>query len=394
MLNEGLAEKGISLSKVSETLDIERTIISKYINGQRVPSMEVILKVNRYLLKEPYDRVIAIKLIIPFIKSIQSMKVALELAMLYRDKESKYQVINMIRTSSKPIYREWGEFYELFLLHQDEKIDELELLDRIIKFKTHSDELEVFREIMIIFYHFNISADWPQVLDLIQKTKPKAEALPDSLLKSSYLSRLYNFLGTVGLRLGALEVEESRKWLQLSSEHSLSELTKFSNTYNLGTTFQFSNPLKGCELIERAATFWEKNNVPVFSEAVPYIRSSTLNILRLNADAIHEVDIDGEISNEAKIYYYIKKNDYDKARTIYEGLTKEEQDSEFILYCKGVIDESIPILFQSFMKFVGRHDFFEAKYPADELMKLGIDTSVLEALKKAKFNLSHHQIGW
>ncbi len=391
MLLTGLERKNQSVSQVSEILTIDRSVINKYVNGQRIPNIEQILKINEYLIDGMANRHDALKIICEEMKSVWSLKIAIEIARYNRDENMVRSIARKLRTASKPEVKEWADFYQLFTRFREGTITQDEYYDQMIQFKIRSTELEAYRQLSLAFYHFGIEGDLIKAYKTNQKAEVAVNKLDNSLLKRSYLSRLYGLYGALTLRLQNKEVAVSREYYQKCIDYSITELTKSVYRYNLATTYIFSDKEKAIEIMETEIAAWKKEEY--FGGVAPlahYLEDYTIITLKIFNGELETINVE-EIHDECKILYYIHTGDLEQAKVIYkrlEPLAKEKPETLFSIpmyyLCGGILYESTPLLFQALSKLVETYNLFEAKYAIDELVKQGVSMDIIDAMISSK----------
>ncbi|HLO12308.1 MAG TPA: AimR family lysis-lysogeny pheromone receptor [Pseudoneobacillus sp.] len=391
LLNQEIGKTKLSISQLSEILGIDRSIFNKFINGQRVPNIEDIVKILHYFFPNHLDSYELLKRLIPSFKSLQSFKVMLEFATLQRDNETILNVAEMLRMTSSTKHKEWADFFILWLDYRLGRIDNDTYLHSLLTTTLQSDELKAIRNIRLMHYYYTTLSRFDLAGQYGVKAKEDLDALPDSLIKNSYLSKYYLYRGHITLLSNYELIDTCIDDFKKSMEYAVSPLVIAINLYNLGVTFQYHDHQKAIEYFRQAESIFRKCST--YDASLVYIADFILDpmiprsrLIGNDLDGIREVDLK---HTQVKVLYHIKTNNIAKAKEILDNLKEDEFNDEILLMCLGTIEKSIPILMKSLLKCIELNQINEAYLAIKELMALGFDPSMVDLILRVRENYPH-----
>jgi transcriptional regulator with XRE-family HTH domain len=388
LLNQEIGKKKLSISQLSEIIGIDRSIFNKFINGQRVPNIEDIVKILHYFFPNQLDSYELLKRLIPSFKSLQSFKVMLELAILQRDNETVFDVAEMLRTTSSTKHKEWSDFFILWVDFRISKIDNDTYLHTLLTTPLQSDELKAIRNIRLMHYYYTTLCRFDLADQYGSKGKEELDALPDSLIKSSYLSKYYLYRGHITLLTNYKLMDSSIHDFEKSMEFCVSPIVIGINLYNLGVTFQYHDHQKACEYFIQAETIFRQCST--YDSSLVYIADFILDTMiprsRLIGNDLEGIKEEDLKNTQVKVIYHIKSKAIAKARELLENLTEEEREDEILLTCQGIIEKSIPILMKSLIKCIEINQINEGYLAVKELITLGFDQSMVDLMLRIREN--------
>lgn len=383
-LNRALADKGLSISQISEHLEIDRSVLNKFLNGQRIPNIEVIMKILEFLFPNEMDRYTILRGLVSSFKTIYPLKVILDIARLNRDEETVTKAAEIINHTSKQKDREWADYYLLWQKYRAGKLDKAQYLEALISSPIQSIELTAFKNLSLCFYHYSITSQPEIALEYCDKARQIIEELPPSLLRKSYLSRYYNYYGQIMMR--ANHLEKTIMYLENSNKYVISYLLKGFNLYNIGVIDQYKDHKRSIELIMEGQSIMRELACydPSLQQLADYILKETIPLNKIIADDFADINEEELLYPQSKIMYNIKSNNIEKARYLLDQLSEEEKEDEYFLLCAGMIEKSIPLLMKSLSKFIEKYLINEAELPIRELLKLGCDKTIIDSLINAR----------
>ncbi|WP_442596426.1 AimR family lysis-lysogeny pheromone receptor [Neobacillus sp. D3-1R] len=383
-LNRAIANKELSISQMSEQLEIDRTVLNKFVNGQRIPNIEVIMKVLDFLFPKEMDRYLILRDLVPSFKTIYPLKVILDIARLNRDEATVTKAAEIIKHTSKQKDREWADYYLLWQNYRAGKMDKAQYLESLLSASIHSKELKAFKYLSLCFYHYSISSQPEIALEYCEKAKQIIDELPPSLLRNSYLARYYNYYGQILMR--ANNLEDTIFYLEKSNQYVISYLLKGFNLYNIGVIYQYTNHKKSIDLIMKGQSIMRDLSCfdPSLQALADYLLKETIPLNKIIANDFADIKEEDLLYPQSKIMYNIKINNLEKARYLLNELTEEEKEDEYFLLCAGMIEKSIPLLMKSLSKFIEKYLINEAELPIRELIKLGCDKTIIDSMINAR----------
>ncbi|HYK73580.1 MAG TPA: helix-turn-helix domain-containing protein, partial [Pseudoneobacillus sp.] len=283
-LNRALADKGLSISQISEHLEIDRSVLNKFLNGQRIPNIEVIMKILEFLFPNEMDRYTILRGLVSSFKTIYPLKVILDIARLNRDEETVTKAAEIINHTSKQKDREWADYYLLWQKYRAGKLDKAQYLEALISSPIQSIELTAFKNLSLCFYHYSITSQPEIALEYCDKARQIIEELPPSLLRKSYLSRYYNYYGQIMMR--ANHLEKTIMYLENSNKYVISYLLKGFNLYNIGVIDQYKDHKRSIELIMEGQSIMRELACydPSLQQLADYILKETIPLNKIIAD--------------------------------------------------------------------------------------------------------------
>jgi hypothetical protein len=99
-------------------------------------------------------------------------------------------------------------------------------------------------------------------------------------------------------------------------------------------------------------------------------------------DGIKEEDL---TSIKNKLIFSIKMGNETKARELFNSITDEEKENDFILYSQGILESSIPFLMKCLSRNIEVSQIYETPLRVRALLQLGIDHSIIDAMINAKY---------
>jgi tetratricopeptide (TPR) repeat protein len=391
LLNQEIGKKKQSISQLSEIIGINRSIFNKFINGQRVPNIEDSVKILNYFFPENLESYELLKRLIPNFKSVQSLKMILELAILQRDNETVYKVAELLRMTSSTRHKEWADFFILWLDFRVGKIDNDTYLQTLLTTPLHSEELKAIRNIRLMHFYYTTLSRFDLAHHYGLKGKAELDALPDSLIKSSYLSKYYLYRGHITLLSNYELVDTCMDDFEKSIQYSVSPIVNGINLYNLGVTFQYHDYQKACEYLKQAESIFRKCST--YDESLvyiaDYIKEPMIPRSRLIGNSLEGICEENINHNQVKVLYYIKTNNIPKAKEILAQLNEEEREDEILLMCQGKIEKSIPILMKSLLKCIELNQINEGYLAIKELIAIGFDPSMIDLILRIRENNPH-----
>jgi transcriptional regulator with XRE-family HTH domain len=388
LLNQEIGKKELSISQLSETLGIDRSIFNKFINGQRVPNIEDVYKILHYFFPNDLEAYEWLKRLIPCFKSLQSFKVMLELATLQRDNETVFKIADQLKMTSSTKHKEWADFFILWVEYRTGKLDNNTYLHTLLTTSLQSDELKVIRNIRLMHYYYTALVRFDLAWEYGRKAKEALDDLPDSLIKSSYLSKYYLYSGHMTMlshyELNPACIADYKK----SIEYAVSPIVIGINLYNLGVTFQYHNDQKACSYLQQAQSIFRRCST--YDSSLVYIADFILNPMiprsKLLANRIEEIKEEDLQHSQVKVLYYMKTNQYDRAKEILDHLQEEESEDEILLYCQGKLEKSIPLLMKSFLRCIELNQINEGFLAVKELIALGFDRTMIDLMLRVRDN--------
>lgn len=391
LINQEIGKKKLSIRQISEILGIDRSIFNKFINGQRVPNIEDTVKLLNYFFPDHLESYELLKRLIPSFKSLQSFKGMLELATLQRDNETIYEVADLLRMTSSTKHKEWADFFILWLDYRMGRIDNDTYLHALLTTPLQSDELNAIRNIRLMHLYYTTLSRFDLAHQYGVKGKEDLDALPNSLIKSSYLSKYYLYRGHITLLSNYELIDTCIHDFKKSMEYSVSPIVIGINLYNLGVTFQYHDHQIACEYFKQAESIFR--HCSTYDASLVYIADFILDpmiprskLLGNDLDGIKEEDLK---HTQVKVLYHMKTNNIAKARELLDNLKEEEREDEILLMCQGTIEKSIPILMKSLLKSIEINQINEGCLAVKELLELGFDQSMIDLMLRIRENYPH-----
>ncbi|MBE4907193.1 helix-turn-helix transcriptional regulator [Bacillus luteolus] len=391
-LSKALADTSITVTELSKTLEINRSTLNKFLNGERVLGLEELLKVLDFLIPIYSERYNLLKAISLEYKTIQPLKTMLEIARLNRDPSFEKEIISIIRKASKQKDREWADFYEIFSNYREGKVDGEQFYSEVISFKTQSEELQAYRQYTIAFYYLVIEMNPVKAKLQLEKCKDAIFNLPETLLKKCFKYKWYDQMGTLVMKVGTPTeetLEEARNYFKKALEHSILDFTNYLTRYNIGTTYQYNQPMKFYEILNDALEFIKKHGITIPHEG--FYRSVFLPLCLVQAEEYDRVEINS-LHILPKALYYSQKGKIEELQNLIENADKEVSENSFIQYCLGSVKKDIPLLLKSFVQCIEEYDLLTARYPMNELLSMGFTQDMLESIIQLKFNQGRLQM--
>jgi transcriptional regulator with XRE-family HTH domain len=386
IINREIGKQKLTITQISELLDFDRTLLTKFLNGNRIPNIEVLLKFLHYLFPETHAAYGILRRITPYHKSLQSFKIMLEIARLNRDEETVSEAAKILSNASLQKDKEWAECYLLWQEFRSGSLDKDSYLDSFLTITLQSDEMKAFRFIALAHFHYAYSDHKSLANEYIEKAKVIIDSLQPGLLKNSYLARYYGYKSQIGLSKSVKPDDTTLNYFNQSNKYAISELMVGVNYYNLGLMYQHHDHLLAILYIQKTLSILNiysqydsslKFFIDYIEELIPRIR-----ILANDFDGIEEEDL---TSIKNKLIYNIKKENQAKARDLLNVITDEEKENDFILYCQGILESSIPILIKCLSRNIEVSQIYETPLPVRALLQLGIDHSIIDAMINAKY---------
>jgi transcriptional regulator with XRE-family HTH domain len=386
LLNLEIGKRNLSISQLSEVLGIDRSIFNKFMNGRRVPNFEDVYKILHYFFPNYLDSYEWLKRLIPNFKSLQSLKGMLELATLQRDNETIYAITEVLRITTSTKNKEWADFFILWNDYRLKKIDHDTYLHALLTTPLQSDELRAIRDIRLMHYYYTTVSRFDLAQQYGLKAKEALDALSDGPIKSSYLSKYYLYCGHITLLRNYQLIESSVNDFHQSIEYAISPIVRGINLYNLGVTYQYRDHVKACEYFTQAEEIFR--NCSTYDDSLKYIADFILDPMiprsRLVGNDLEGIQ-EGELKHtQVKVLYQVKTNNLDKAREMLDNLTEEEREDEIVLWCRGVMEKSIPILMKALLKCIELNQINEGYLAVKELIELGFDQSMIDLMLKVR----------
>ncbi|MHC0037622.1 AimR family lysis-lysogeny pheromone receptor [Pseudoneobacillus sp. C159] len=387
-LNQEIGKKDLSISQLSEVLGIDRSIFNKFINGQRVPNFEDVYRILNYFFPHNLESYEWLKRLIPSFKSIQSIKGMLELATLQRDNQTICTIANMLKTTSSTKHKEWADCFILWNDYRLRKIDHDSYLHALLTAPVQTDELKAIRDIRLMHYYYTTASRFDLAQQYGAKAKEILDALPNGAIKSSYLSKYYLYCGHITLLGNYQFIDSCVEHFHQSMEHAISPIVIGINLYNLGVTFQYHNHEKACHYFTQAENILR--HCATYDDSLRYIADFILDpiiprskLIGNDLEGIREEDLKHP---QVKVLYYIKINNLAMAKEILNNLSPEEREDEILLWCRGVIENSIPILMKSLLKCIELNQINEGYLAIKDLTRLGFDQSMIDLMLRIREN--------
>jgi transcriptional regulator with XRE-family HTH domain len=383
-LNRAIGSKGLSISQISEKLEIDRSIFNKFVNGQRIPNIEVIYKILHYLFPNNQERYKIFRSLVPSFKTIQPLKVMVEMARLNRDEETVLQAANIIKNASKQKDKEWADFYLLWQDFRSGVLDKDQYLESLVSFPIQSDELKAFRILTLCHYHLSISNQYETALEYCLKAKPVIDPLPPSLLKNSYLARYYGYQGQLLMR--KFDVENTITLLEKSNIFSISDLMRGINIYNMTAILRFTDYQKACDYLQDVATNLRQfvDYDPGLGPLADYFVQELVPLTKIYSYDLEGIQEEKLLYPSSQFMYHFRSGNHQKAREILDNLSEEDKDHEFYVLCEGILEKSIPILLKSLSKWIEKYELHEGQFAIRELQKLGCDQLIIDSMVNAR----------
>jgi transcriptional regulator with XRE-family HTH domain len=388
LLNQEIGKKKLSISQLSEIIGIDRSIFNKFINGQRVPNIEDIVKILHYFFPKDLESYELLKRLIPSFKSLQALKVILELATLQRDNETVFEVAELLRMTSSTKHKEWADFFILWVDFRVGKIDNDTYLHTLLTTPLQSDELKAIRNIRLMHFYYTTLCRFDLAHQYGLKGKEELDTLPDSLIKSSYLSKYYLYRGHITLLSHYELMDSCIHDFEKSMEFCVSPIVIGINLYNLGVTFQYHDHQKACEYLIQAETIFRQCST--YDASLVYIADFILDTMiprsRLIGNDLEGIKEEDLKNTQVKVIYHIKTKTIAKAKELLENLKEEEREDEILLICQGMIEKSIPILMKSLIKCIEINQINEGYLAVKELIALGFEPSMVDLMLRIREN--------
>lgn len=383
-LNRALGSKGLSISQVGEHLEIDRSILNKFVNGQRIPNIEVIYKILTFLIPDDGERYSIFKSLVPYFKTIQPLKVILEMARLNRDEDTVLQAANIIKNASKQKDKEWADFYLLWQEFRSGAITKEEYKNTLVSYPIQSEELKVFRKLSLSHYHLSISNQYEIALEYCLNVETDIEALSPSLLKNSYLARFYGYHGQLLMR--KFDVVNAVPLIEKSNMYAISDLMKGINLYSMTGILRFTDYQKACDILEEVYSILQPFIVydPSLGSLADFFVQELLPLTKIFANDLKDIREENLRYPYSQILYNIRIGNHQKARELLNNLSREEKEHEFYVFCEGILEESIPILLKSLSKWIEKYELQEAQFAIRELQKLGCDQLIIDSMVNAR----------
>lgn len=312
----------------------------------------------------------------------------LELATLQRDNETVYKLAELLRMTSSTKHKEWADFFILWLDYRVGKIDNDTYLHSLLTTPLQSDELKAIRNIRLMHYYYTTLSKFDLAGQYGVKAKEELDALPDSLIKSSYLSKYYLYRGHITLLSNYDLVDTCIRDFEKSIEYSVSPIVIGINLYNLGVTFQYHHHQKACEYFIQAESIFRQ--CATYDASLVYIADFILDpmiprskLIGNDLEGLGEEDLK---HTQVKVLYHMKTNNIPKARELLDNLMENERDDEILLMCQGMIEKSIPILMKSLLKCIEINQINEGYLAIGELIELGFDQSMVDLMLRIREN--------
>lgn len=385
-INREIGKQKLSITQISELLDFDRTLLTRFLNGNRIPNIEVLLKLLNYLFPETHVAYGILRRITPYLKSLQSLKVMLELARLNRDEKTVSVAAKIVRNASLQKDKEWADCYLLWQEFRSGSLDKDKYLDSILTISLQSDEMRAFRFIALAHFHYAYSDHKSLANEYIEKARVIIDSFQPGLIKNSYLARYYGYKSQIALSKSIKPDDTTLKYFNKSNEYAISELMVGVNYYNLGLIYQHHDHQLAIKYIKKTRSILKVYNqydssltffIDYIEELIPRI-----SILANDFDGIKEDELN---SIKNKLIYNIKMGNKTKARELLNSITDEEKENDFILYCHGILESSIPILMKCLSRNIEVSQIYETPLPVRALLQLGIDQSIIDAMINAKY---------
>jgi hypothetical protein len=107
-----------------------------------------------------------------------------------------------------------------------------------------------------------------------------------------------------------------------------------------------------------------------------------ISILANDFDGIKDEDL---TSIKNKLIYNIKMGNETKASELFNGISDEEKENDFIMYCQGILESSIPIIMKCLSRNIEVSQIYETQLPVRALLQLGTDQSIIDAMINTKY---------
>lgn len=362
---------------VATRCNISPGSLSSFKNGRYEPRFETIMCLAELFPDEKFDLINDSCI---YINGYQNLRLAMEYAAFHKFYKVLIYLIKK-QCDNEDLNKnnkDWINIYELILKYKDNPVL---LSEESRKIRSHTYEMNILKDILLIRkYHYH--KDFNYFLSFeFENLQSKIDKINSPLIRNYFSTRVSEYFGWINLHLN--KIDEARQNFSDIIKLNIDPEGNAHAFHGLGLSYQFDDFEKSLEILKTSKNIFKRlfnqNEVDNVTRSINFLSCFWGNynsyvMLNKKEEDKHEIAL-----------IESSKGNFETAKTIIDGLhfdcdNKDENKIAFHLYYKGIICHDRSSLLRSIMLFRKCNDRFYIRLPCLELLSMGEDIEMVNAL--------------
>ena len=357
---------------IAKEIGIKGGSLSKNLSGKSQFNFWNMIKLLNILYDDALKRKEMLHRFCSVTTSKQNMRIAMEYANAIGDLELLKLIVDIEKTSSLAMNREWAYVYELVWMRSKGVVSGKGLLEKLEDRKgskvIKTQEMKVLYGTLTFYTMYDLEK-FNSLFEYAEVLKPKVEEIPDDFIRTAYSGRIKEGLSYAYLMQD--NVEKSRELcheiMNLKDDKNCFSLLRASALVYLAESYTF-------ESYERASWYINKSLEMLDACYFERVIKRRENILNTHAfiKLVHNLELNGmQIFHPAEeAFLEIRKGNYKLAENILNGIKKERGYLMAIEYCYlGLATNNVRLIEKSISMFECEGNRFYCKFPRKMLVE-------------------------
>ncbi|HHP1048417.1 AimR family lysis-lysogeny pheromone receptor [Bacillus thuringiensis] len=370
-INDDLFALKITNNELASYLGIAKSTVSSILNGKTEMSFIYLVKIIMKLYQKPFvplnNDMITSYLI--YAKP-ENRREALEYAAFRREFDSLKEIVNIEKTSTTEINKEFAEVYDIIHKHC-KSVDEYspeDFYDELEESKSNvsSYEMKVLIDILLCQTLYQ-TKEYKKLFKRISIAEKNVKKIRNKFIYNSFLVRIKEVLIVSHMMQNELKKARATciELLNMCDTNNSFYLQKANSYYNMGESYIFEDYSKSKMFLEKSLSILN-DDVFIGDKDIERKKKriqSTIIFLKIHhyrdiQDVYHGLDKDGHV------YLELRKGNKEKAEKYLLEIEKENGAlNEFQTCYMGLARNDKSLIEKSYMMFLQKKSLFYANLP-------------------------------
>ncbi|MCB5896214.1 AimR family lysis-lysogeny pheromone receptor [Bacillus cereus] len=370
-INDDLFALKITNNELASYLGIAKSTVSSILNGKTEMSFIYLVKIIMKLYQKPFvplnNDMITSYLI--YAKP-ENRREALEYAAFRREFDSLKEIVNIEKTSTTEINKEFAEVYDIIHKHC-KSVDEYspeDFYDELEESKSNvsSYEMKVLIDILLCQTLYQ-TKEYKKLFKRISIAEKNVKEIRNKFIYNSFLVRIKEVLIVSHMMQNELKKARATciELLNMCDTNNSFYLQKANSYYNMGESYIFEDYSKSKMFLEKSLSILN-DDVFIGDKDIERKKKriqSTIIFLKIHhyrdiQDVYHGLDKDGHV------YLELRKGNKEKAEKYLLEIEKENGSlNEFQTCYMGLARNDKSLIEKSYMMFLQKKSLFYANLP-------------------------------
>ncbi|MBJ8031564.1 AimR family lysis-lysogeny pheromone receptor [Bacillus cereus group sp. N21] len=358
----------LNLTIVAEKIGVSKQYISKFKNKGTIGFCQLVklshvLSDENKTSKETMDEW-CLKL-----DTVESIKQSFEYACVTRNVELLNKLILKHENETGTVH-EYVSVYRILYQYIIGEVHGTEIINQLKKVGQPKDKiLNILMDIMKCYNYFHLKK-YNLMLELIQEIEEQVEAVDGdrkSYIKECYIYRVAEIFAPVYLHYN--HVELARKFANVIIEANISAKTISDALYILGMSYLRVEKYKSLQYFEDSYEIFKIVKDEEYEKEVRY----NLDLAKIYFEETLEFD-----SDPILIQFQNKRDE--QSLNLLQSSLYDGTEEDFLVYYKGVVNESPTGIYECFQKFLLQSNYFFTSLVAKEIYKRGDRSELIKSM--------------